>query len=155
MLSYNDYLRLRGYSAPIVNPGPFFWRSLIACWAAPGMHKFWRLWNPPVGYLTYLLYRLMGGKRNRVVATITAFVVCGYVIHDLVGLVFFDTVTFRNTIAFFLFALFTLLSRALENALRQDQWRAVLNIMVNAGIVSGSFWLGTLINGLLLGDLGR
>ncbi|MHC4521398.1 MAG: hypothetical protein ACYTAS_22630, partial [Planctomycetota bacterium] len=43
--NYKAYVRMRGYGDHL-NDGPFFVRSFLTCWAEPGFHRCWQVWNP-------------------------------------------------------------------------------------------------------------
>jgi hypothetical protein len=146
VLTFEEYLAFRGYSTPITSPWPFFKRGFIDCWTEPGFNKFWRVWNPPFGYLTYLFYRFLGGKRYRIPATLITFMASGFAFHDSVGLIFFNHFTLRNTICFFLFGLFTLLDYYFADLLRRDSWPKLANLILNGLLVWFSFYFGTILN---------
>ena len=145
--SYRAYVKLRGYGDHF-NDWPFFRRSFLTCWAEPGFHRFWRAWNPGIGYLVFRLYLALGGKRNRVVATVGAFEVCG-IAHVLAVYPFLRRWSLVVPVAFLCFGLFTLASQGLERMLSQDRWPAVANVVVNAGLVMASFDIGFRVDRLL------
>lgn len=138
--SYKEYARMRGYGSHL-NDWPFFKRAFLTCWAEPGFHRFWRVWNPGISYFVFRLYLQLGGNRNRTVATIVAFELCG-ILHVLVAHPFLRRWSFTLPITFLCFAVLTLMSRGLERALCQNRWPAVVNVVLNIGLVIGSFDVG-------------
>jgi hypothetical protein len=138
--SYSAYAKLRGYGDHL-NDGPFFWRSFVSCWAEPGFHRFWRVWNPGISYFVFRLYLALGGKQNRVLATLGAFEICG-IVHVLILHLLLGRWSLVLPITFLCFGMLTLVSRALEHVLRQERWPAVANVAVNIGLVIVSYDLG-------------
>jgi hypothetical protein len=138
-MRYRQHLLRRGY-----DPDSGAWSALkqavLGCWAQPGFHRFWQAWNPWVGYLLFWLYLRLGGKRRRVLATMGVFLVCGLFL-DLFIIALCSTFCVTFTVAFFCFGLLTLLSRALEPYLQQHRWPAMVNRVVNVGLVVGSLHL--------------
>jgi len=144
---YKVYLKLRGYGDH-VNDGPFYVRSFLTCWAEPGFHRFWRVWNPGISYFCFRLYLALGGKRRRVWATLVAFEVCG-IIHVLVLYPFLRRWSLVLPVTFLCFGILTLVSRGLERVLRQDRWPAVANVALNVGLVIASYDLGFRVDRIL------
>jgi hypothetical protein len=79
-ITYAQYCIRRGYKPPFTG-WPVVRRSLLHSWAQPGFHRFWRIWNPPVGYPLFRLYKALGG--NRVIAASAVFAFAG-ALHDVV-----------------------------------------------------------------------
>jgi hypothetical protein len=144
---YTAYVRLRGYGDHL-NDGPFFVRSFLTCWAEPGFHRFWRVWNPGISYFCFRLYLALGGKRHRVPATLIVFEVCG-IAHVGVFYLLLRRWSLVLPVVFFCFGVLTLLSRGLERVLRQDRWPAVSNVLVNAGLIVVSYEVGFRVNHFL------
>ena len=144
---YQAYLQQRGYGDHL-NDGPFFIRSFLTCWAEPGFHRFWRVWNPGISYFVFRLYRALGGKRHRVPATLGAFEACG-IAHVLVVYPFLRRWSLVLPVTFLCFGVLTLVSRGLEQVLRQERWPAVVNVAVNAGLIMVSYDLGFRIDRIL------
>jgi hypothetical protein len=141
---YRQYLRQRGYSDHL-HDRYFFTKGFLACWAEPGFHRFWQIWNPGIGYLTYRLYRAIGGRNHRAGATVATFVVNGLV-HTLVVCPFHRRWSWTLIVVFLLFGLLTILSRWLEPVLRQERWPAIANLAVNVGSIVLSFDVGFRLN---------
>lgn len=141
--TYYQFLKRRGYGKHN-NDWPFYKRSFLTCWTEPGFHRFWRIWNPGISFFPFQLYRWLGGNRNRIPATILAFVVCGLA-HNIVVFLFLGW-SFTLPVAFFSFSILSLLSWYLRKPLRQDLWPAGLNIALNLVFVIASFKLGFYIN---------
>jgi hypothetical protein len=110
--SYRTYARMRGFTSE-VNDWPYVRRSFLECWAEPGFHRFWQVWNPGISYFVYRLFLRLGGRRRWVVPTLLSFVLCG-VIHTVIVAPF----------------------------LRQERWPALVNVLLNAFLVLGSFDIG-------------
>lgn len=144
---YRHYLRRRGFGNHL-HDRPFFFRGFLACWAEPGFHRFWQMWNPGIGYLTFRLYLALGGRKHREGATVATFVVNGLV-HTIVACPFFHRWSWTLIVAFLLFGLLTILSRKLEPVLQQERWPAIVNLVVNAGSIILSFDVGFRVNALL------
>lgn len=145
--SYKEYVRMRGYGDHL-NDWPCFKRSFLTCWAEPGFHRFWRAWNPGIGYFVFRLYLLLGGKQNRAIATLLAFVLCG-TLHVLAVYPFFRRWSFSLPVTFLCFGVLTLVSRGLEGVLCQDRWPTVINVALNIGLVIASFDVGFRVDRLL------
>jgi hypothetical protein len=145
--SYRAYVKRRGYGDHL-NDWPFFKRSFLTCWAEPGFHRFWRVWNPGIGYFVLRLYLALGGKRNRVMATLGAFEVCG-IAHVLAVYPLLRRWSLVLPVAFLCFGILTLVSRGLEHVLSQDRWPTVANVVVNVGLVVASFDIGFRVDCIL------
>jgi hypothetical protein len=143
---YERYAKMRGFQS--FNDGPYHRRGFIECWGEPGFHRFWQVWNPGIAYFVYRVYIRLGGRRHRVVATLLSFLVCGFV-HTIIVVPFFGRWSNSVIVAFGCFGMLTVLSRALAPVLRQERWPAIANILVNVGLVVGSFDLGFRVDDLL------
>jgi len=143
---YIAYARMRGFKS--FNDWPYHRRGFIECWAAPGFHKFWEIWNPGIAYFVFRLYLKFGGNNNWMSATILAFVING-IIHTLVFYVISGKYSYTIVILFFLFALSTIISKELEHILRQKKWPWYINSCINIILVIGSFDISFRINNLL------
>jgi hypothetical protein len=148
-ITYHQYCTRRGYKPPFKG-WPVIRRSLLESWAQPGFHRFWRVWNPPIGYPLFRLYSLLGGNRNRVVATLVVFTVAG-AFHDLVVVAFKPRWGPILTFAYFVFASLSLLSSRLAPFVRWETWPKFMNVIVNAGLVFGTFEAAKWLYGRLLG----
>lgn len=145
--SYHEFLRYRGINNP-QNPIEYFRVGIIDCWAEPGFHKFWRKWNPGVGYLAHRLYIRLGGSNNLIFATMIVFIVIGFV-HDLVGILLTGKLSPKSTIIFVIFGILTLISRSLEGNLRLEERSSVVNVGINLGLSVLAFNVGARLNSLL------
>jgi len=137
---YARYAKARGFTTEI-NDWPYVRRSFLECWAEPGFHRFWQVWNPGIAYFVYRLYLRLGGRRHRDLATIGAFLGCGLG-HWLGVLPVIQRWTWMLPTTFLAFGLLTVASRHLAPILRQERWPWVLNAGVNVGLVLLSFDLG-------------
>lgn len=141
--TYAQYCTRRGYAPPFKG-WSVIRRSLFGSWAQPGFHRFWRVWNPPIGYPLFRLYRILGGNRHRVLATVVVFTMCGF-LHDMAVLLLVRRWSLMLTAAFLAFASLTLLSLKLEPILKQARWPSILNVLLNLALVGGtiyaSIWL--------------
>ena len=135
-LSYQEYLVLRGYD-PSCGALTILKRALITSWSEPGFHRFWRLWNPGIGHILYRFYRLLGGNRYPLIASMVVFSVCGF-IHDALVMMIFQRSFIAFTTAFTLFGFFAVLNRYLEPVLNQKQWPGILNVLVNLTLLAVS-----------------
>ena len=137
--SYNQYLILRRYD-PHSSKLLILKRALIDSWGEPGFHRFWRVWNPGIGHLLYRLYRLLGGNRFRLIATMLVFILCG-VMHDALVMLIFRRPFAAFTVAFSLFGAFAVISRFLVPILRQKRWPRSVNAISNVALLSISIYV--------------
>lgn len=144
---YIAFARLRGFKS--FNDWSYHRRGFIECWAAPGFHKFWEIWNPGIAYFVFRLYLKFGGNNNRIIAMILAFFING-IIHTLVFYAISRKYSFTIIILFLLFALITITSKELEHLMRQYKWPWYLNSTINILLVAGSFNLSFRLNSLLM-----
>ena len=144
---YEEYARMRGFRT--FNDWPYHRRGFIECWAEPGFHRFWQVWNPGIGYFVHRLFPLLGGRRRWVFPTIAAFTINGSV-HTLVVAPFLGRWAWSFIAATACFGLLTVLSRLGARALRQPRWPWPLNAALNVGLVVGSFDIGFRVDRLLL-----
>lgn len=145
--SYRAYARMRGFTSE-VNDWPYVRRSFIECWAEPGFHRFWRVWNPGISYFVYRLFLRLGGRRRWFLPTILAFLLCG-VAHTIIAAPFLGRWSFSVITAFGCFGVLTVASRLAAPFLRQDRWPGIVNVLVNAALVAGSFDVGFRMDRLL------
>jgi hypothetical protein len=145
-IPYDRFLIRRGY-----NKDWPAWRiikrALVDSLTQPGFHRFWRVFNPPVGYFTYSLYVFFGGNRNMIFATLSTFLVCGFA-HDLFVMIITKKPYLSFSIAYIIFGLLVILSRSHQYLLRQDRWPVTANILVNSGLIAGSFHIAIKINNI-------
>jgi D-alanyl-lipoteichoic acid acyltransferase DltB (MBOAT superfamily) len=144
---YTRYARMRGFTTEI-NDWPYVRRSFLECWAEPGFHRFWQVWNPGISYFVYRLFLRLGGRRRWVVPTLLAFFVNGLA-HNAVGCLLVGHWSAMFVVTFTCCGVLTVLSRHLAPVLRQKRWPKVLNTAVNVGLVIGSFDLGFRVDRLL------
>lgn len=145
---YRQFARDRGFRS--FNDWAYHRRGFLECWAEPGFHRFWRVWNPGIAYLVYRLFLRLGGRRRWALPTIASFIGCGLV-HNLIVLPFLGW-SFTLVTAFTCFGVLTVLSRSLAPQLRQERWPVPLNVGVNVGLVLASFDLGFRVD-RVLGEL--
>lgn len=138
--NYREYLLLRGYD-PDSSKWSVLKRALIGSWAEPGFHRFWKVWNPGIGYLLFRLYIRIGGKQRRTLTTLAVFLVCG-LLHDVVVMAMFRHPFLAFSCAFLCFGLLTIMSRGFESRLRQDRWWTPANAAVNISLVAASVHAG-------------
>jgi hypothetical protein len=81
-------------------------------------------------------------------ATISAFLICGFG-HDLIVMFIAKKPYLAFSIAYIIFALLVVLSRSYQYLLRQARWPVVGNILVNSGLIAGSFHIAIKINNIL------
>lgn len=150
--NYLRFLRRRRYAELIRRakgaPPPFDWpfirQAFLLCWTQPGFHLFWRQWNPGIAYFTYQFYRFFGGDRNRTVATIAAFGLCG-ICHSLAVWPFYHW-SYIWPVAFLSFAILSLISWRLHKVLKQKMWPVILNTAMNICLLIGSIKLGFFVD---------
>lgn len=145
--NYRAYARMRGFHTEL-NDRPYVRRSFLECWAEPGFHRFWQVWNPGIAYFVYRIYLGLGGHRRWTTPTLGAFLVCGLA-HTVVALPFTGRWSYTLVVAFACFGVLTVLSRRLTPYLKQDRWPRIFNVLVNVGLVLGSFDLGFRVDRLL------
>jgi len=132
------YLHRRGYRSS--TGWPFFRRAFLECWSQPGFHRFWRVWNPGLGFLVFRLYRAMGGERGDPHTKVLAFLASG-IAHNLLVLPFLGW-SFTLPVAFTGFGILAAAGPRLSRLLRQHRWPRLVNVPVNAGLVLACFTLG-------------
>lgn len=143
---YERFARMRGFVTEI-NDWPYVRRSFIDCWAEPGFHRFWQVWNPGIAYFVHRLYLRLGGRRRWVVPTVLSFAICGAV-HTAIVAPFLGW-AWSVVVAFVCFGVLTVISRLAVPVLRQERWPTLLNVVVNVALVIGSFDLGFRVDRVL------
>jgi hypothetical protein len=138
---------MRGFKTEL-NDWPFVRRSFIECWAEPGFHRFWRVWNPGISYFVYRLFVHLGGRKHLDRATVATFVINGF-IHNLVAFPFVWKWSWVIPAAFFFFGVVTVLNRRAEPWLRQSRWPWLVNALINVSLVIAGFDLGFRLERLL------
>jgi hypothetical protein len=136
-ISYAQYCTSRGYKPPFKG-WSVIRRSLFESWVQPGFHRFWRVWNPPVGYLLFRFYILLGGNRNRLFSTSLVFALSG-ALHDVVVFALVPKWGPIITCSYLVFGWLSLLNLKMERLLRQDKWPPVWNAILNLGLIIGVF----------------
>jgi len=145
----DDYRRFaRGRGFRTFNDWPYHRRGFLECWAEPGFHRFWRVWNPGIAYFVHLLYLGLGGRKRWILPTFLAFLGCGLA-HTVIVAPFLGRWSYSVIAAFGCFGILTPLSRRLAPVLRQDRWPVMANVLINVGLVIGSFDVGFRVDGLL------
>ena len=147
--TFRQFLTRRGYDLH-GGSGAFLRRMFLSAWAEPGFHRFWRIWNPLYGYFLFRFYRVLGGERRRVPATVTVFVACGFVLHDLPILWITGHPQVATTTAFFFFAVVALLSKAVDKTTKAARWPRPAHVLLNSGLVLGGLLLGAYVQGRFL-----
>lgn len=150
VLTYKEFLFSRSICEP-TNPWLYVREGLLTCWAESGFYKFWRKWNPPIGYLTYRLYIFLGGGKRRIPATLITFAVCGF-LHDVFGVFIINRLSLKATVIFVVFGLLSLISQISIVRSFQERWPNIVNIVINLALVWASFRLGTEITESFLSD---
>jgi len=145
--SYKRYLKRRGYGDH-VNDWFYIKRGFLTCWFAPGFHRFWRVWNPGIGYFVYRLYILLGGNQRRNLATLAAFVING-LIHNLIVSLLFWRWDFPLPFTFLSFGVFTIIFKWLDTFVALQKLPAILHLAMNVGLVILSFDFGFTMNEFL------
>ncbi len=145
---YIAYARMRGFQT--FNDAPYHVRGFITCWAEPGFHRFWQVWNPGIAFFVYRIYLFFGGNKHWIVATILAFEINGFIHSFLFYLISGGQWSYTIPVLFFLFALLTILSKVLENVLKQYNWPSIFNIAINVFLVIIGFNLSFKINSFII-----
>ena len=122
----------RGYKFPLESTDVLL-RWWFLSFAQPGFHRFWRVWNPLLGYLLFLFYIILGGNKRPFLATFVVFTSCGFVFHDLLTLK--DIIELDTTISFMIWGVLCDLSRRYELHKTQEKWPWVVNVLVNASLL--------------------
>jgi len=142
---YKSYLHLRGFGSHH-NDWFFVKRGFIACWFAPGFHRFWQTWNPGIGYFTYRLYlwligKGLSGKHKRNLAIILTFLING-LIHNLVVMIILRRGSIPLPFTFFAMGFFTVISYALDKILHFKRWPKIVHLALNASLIMIAFDFG-------------
>jgi hypothetical protein len=143
---YQKFAKMRGFKT--FNDWPYHRRGFLECWAEPGFHRFWQVWNPGIAYFVYHLYLRLGGRKKWIIPTLMSFILCG-VVHTLVAAPFLQRWSFSVIGAFTCFGIITILSRKAAPILKQERWPFFINTIMNIGFVIGSFNVGFRIDHLL------
>ena len=124
----------RGYKYPlqIVDVMLRWW---FLSFAQPGFHRFWRVWNPLLGYLLFLFYIVLGGNKRPFMAGFVVFTSCGFFLHDLLTLK--EVIELDMTISFMIWAVLCDLSRRYQLHKIQEKWPWIANVLINALILVG------------------
>jgi len=142
---FRRYLHRRHYTS--VNDWPFFRRAFLECWAEAGFHRFWRIWNPALGFLVFLLYRRIGGVRGDPFSKILAFVASGFA-HGLLVLPFLGW-SWTIPVAFACFGLLVALGPPVSRFVRQDRWTWPTNVVTNVSLVVACFSIGFRVDDMI------
>lgn len=145
--NYKNYLKMRGYGDHM-SDWFFIKRGFLECWLEPGFHRFWRLWNPGIGYFAYRLYIIFGGKRRKTRATLAAFVLNG-LIHNLAISLLLWRWDFPLPFTFLSFGIFTITFKFFDQHVKLERMPKVFHLVVNIVLVIVSFDFGFAMNDLL------
>lgn len=148
---YKQYLKLRGFGSH-VNDWVFVKRGFLECWLQPGFHRFWKVWNPGIGYFAFKVYLFWGGKGRRNTATIAVFLINGLV-HNLVLNLILWRWDFPLPFTFTLFGVLTIFFKWLEGQTNMNMWPGVFHLALNIGLVILSFDFGFRMNDFLQSTL--
>lgn len=146
VIDYKAYARARGFAS--FNDWPYHRRGFIECWAEPGFHRFWQVWNPGIAYFVHKLYICLGGRTHWILPTITSFILCGLG-HTIVMLPFIQRWSYMLVTTFACFGILTVASRYLSPMLRQERWPVCINIIINVVLVLVSFDIGFRVDRIL------
>jgi hypothetical protein len=144
-LDYKKFAKMRGFKT--FNDLPYHRRGFLECWAQPGFHRFWQVWNPGIAYFVYHIYIRLGGLKKWTIPTFLSFVLCG-IIHTIIVFPFLGW-SFSVIGAFTCFGVLTVISRKISPILRQEKWPQIINIIINTGLVIISFDIGFRIDRLI------
>lgn len=144
---YIAYTRLRGFKS--FNDWPYHRRGFLECWAEPGFHKFWQVWNPGIAYFVFCIYMKLGGNKRPAITTLLSFEING-LIHAIVFYLFSGQWSFVIPVLFFIFGMLTVISKWLEPLLLQNRWPWLLNTVVNIGLVLYSFDISFTLNRIII-----
>lgn len=147
--SFKQYFVRRGYQTPISIPN-LIWRWFFVSFTQPPFGGFWRVWNPFLGYFLLGLYRKLGGDKNRFVACLLTFAVCGFG-HDLLRVVMNSThhLQLRRTSQFLMFGLLVALTSSLRVQRRMRKLPPAASIVVNLIFIAISSKIGHFLWGAL------
>ena len=132
----------RGYKYPI-KIGDLLLRWWFLSFAQPGFHRFWRVWNPLLGYLLFLFYIALGGNKRPFIASFVVFTSCGFVFHDLLTLK--EVIALDTTISFMIWAVLCDLSRRYQLHKIQEKWPWIANVLINALLLVGGKEAGSFL----------
>ena len=144
--SYRKFAKMRGFKS--FNDFAYHKRGFIECWAQPGFHKFWQVWNPGIAYFVYQIYLMVGGRKNWIFPTIFSFIICG-ILHTVIVFPFIMRWSYSVIITFACFGVLTVISKKLSAVLKQEKWPWVINTLINIGLVIISFDTGFRINRII------
>jgi hypothetical protein len=133
---YIAYARLRGYKS--FNDWSYHRRGFIECWAEPGFHKFWQVWNPGITYFVFRLYLKLGGNKNWIIATFLSFFING-IVHSVIFYMISRQWSFVIPTLFTLFGILVITSKLLDKLLHQNRWPWIMNSVINISLVILSF----------------
>jgi len=143
---YRKFAQMRGFQT--FNDWQYHRRGFLECWAEPGFHRFWQVWNPGIAYFVYRLYIRLGGRKHWLVPTLASFILCG-LIHTIIVAPFLGRWSFSVIVAFTCFGVLTVISRLLQPIIRQEKWATIINVLINVGLILGSFDIGFRVDRLL------
>ena len=138
-IDYRKFAKMRGFKS--FNDFDYHWRGFIECWAQPGFHRFWQVWNPGIAFFVYCIYIRIGGLKKWTLPTMSSFIICG-VLHTIIVFPFMRRWSFSVIGAFTCFGILTVISRKLSPILKQQDWPWIINTLINIGFVIGSFDIG-------------
>ena len=144
---YKRYARMRGFHSGF-NNWAYHRRGFLECWAEPGFHRFWQVWNPGISYFVYQIFIRLGGRKHWIAPTLLAFFLCG-LIHTLIVVPFVGRWSFSVIVAFTCFGVLTVTNRLAEPVLQQRRWPMPVNVLLNMFLVAASFDVGFKVNRLL------
>ncbi len=147
--SFQGYFARRGYKTPISIPN-LIWRWFFVSLTQRPFGGFWRVWNPFLGFFLLKLYRKLGGDKNRFVACLLTFAICGFG-HDLLRVIMNSThgLQLRRMMEFLMFGLFVALTSSLRVQRRMRKLPPAANIVVNLVFIALSFMIGNFLWGVL------
>jgi hypothetical protein len=104
---------------------------VVRSFGARSFHEFWRYWNPLYSYvLLYFVYQPLRRWMPHLLAVWLTFVVCGFVLHDLVGWTLARRVRFPEmTLMFVLFGAGAVLSE--RTRMNLARWPLAARMVVN------------------------
>lgn len=151
-VSYKQYLYRRGYN--YMTTCEVILRMVKKSFSEKSFCRFWRMWNPPTGYLCFLLYSFLSGSMRRPYLIFIIFIISGIIAHDFVIFLFTGSISIIFTITFALYSIIFnieewMVDRKKKWVIHHNQARPIPTfyfILMNMVLLSLPLFLGILVN---------
>lgn len=146
---YLTFLKRRGFN-PQEGPGKFLKHMFLDPWIEPGIHRFWRTWNPLYGFYLLKLYKALGGNKRSSINTVLVFLFCGFFLHDIFNIIPKQKLTLTMTFAFLFFAFFTILNKKYDQVINFSRFHSIINLALNVLQIALGLFFGVNLNKFLI-----